>query len=168
MSFPEMKRTIIQLALLFYASMAFAQVQPPCVDSLRVNPYFSCYIEYDPVCACDSNTYRNYCFAYSKAGANYWRMGICNNEIFDIDLVPIPVSLEPFIFSAAFRIPSSCHVFITDVFGSTVFSTNIYTTFNNEIKTFEIETGDFRNGVYSLFAVVNGEKKYKKFLKVRY
>lgn len=164
----EMKRNAILLMLLISAAMAFSQVQPPCVDTLRVNPYFSCYIEYNPVCGCDSATHRNYCFAYSKAGVNYWRMGICNSQVFDIDLVPVPVSYEPLIFSAAFRVPSSCYVFINDVFGSVVYTGSFYTTYNDEIKTFEIPTADFRNGVYSLFAVVNGEFKYKRFLKVRY
>ena len=163
-----MKQSLILLNLLIPAATVFAQVQPPCVDTLRINPYHTCYIEYNPVCGCDSITHRNYCFAQSKAGVNYWRMGICNNQIFDIDIVPIPVQLEPFIFSAAFRIPSSCYIFITDVFGSVVYNTNIYTTYNDEIKSFEIETGNFLNGVYSLFAVVNGEKKFKKFIKVRY
>lgn len=163
-----MKLSLLLLFLLAAAQIVYPQVQPPCVDSLRVNPYFSCYIEYDPVCGCDSNIYRNFCFAYSKAGVNYYRSGICNSQNFDIDIVPVPVQLEPFIFSGAFRVPSSCYVYITDVFGKVVFNTTFYTTTNDEIKTFEIDTGDFLNGVYVLVAVVNGEFKYKEFNKIRY
>jgi hypothetical protein len=163
-----MKNSAVLITLLISAVTAFAQIPPPCVDSLRVNPYHTCYLSYDPVCGCDSNTHRNYCFAYSKMGVNYWRTGICGSENFDIDIVPVPVQLEPLTFSAAFRKPSNCLVYIIDVFCHEVFRHTFYTSYNDEIVNFEIQTNGFQDGVYTLIAVVNGEFKYEKILKVKY
>jgi hypothetical protein len=153
---------------LFCSLQAHAQLPLPCLDTLRVNPYFSCYIDYDPVCGCDSTTYRNFCFAYSKAGINHYRMGICQNELFHIDLVPNPVHIYPAQFSMAVRVPLPCYVYITDVFGAVVYNRSFYTGYADQIIRFEIDMNSFRDGVYALIALVEGEKKFVKFTKVRY
>ncbi|MBK5285022.1 MAG: hypothetical protein JJE25_06435 [Bacteroidia bacterium] len=164
-----MHRFLLFAITIFSVSDLYAQLIPPCIDSLLrpANPYFVCYDSYNPVCGCDSITYRNDCFAYSKAGLNYRRPGICNNQLFGIDLVPNPVQIEPAIFSIAIRAPSTALIYITDIFGATIFSRNIYTYYSDEIKSFEIDMNNYRNGVYALIVVVQGDKKFIKFVKTK-
>lgn len=144
-----------------------AQINPPCVDSTRVNPYFTCLLDYDPVCGCDSISYRNHCWAYSKSGVNYWHMGLCTKDFFGIDMVPNPVQEFPAEFSMAVRKPSSCYIYITDLFGGMVYDRHFFSNYDDEIVRFEIDMNDFRNGVYALIAVVRNEKKFMKFVKVK-
>ena len=154
----------------FVSYHVHAQVQLPCVDSLthQPNQWFICYDSFSPVCGCDSQTYRNDCFAYNKAGLNYRRPGVCAKDFYAIDLVPVPVETEPAQFSIAVTVPSSCYIYITDVFGGKLFERTFYTQYNDQVVSFEIDMNDFRNGVYALIAVVDGQKKFRKFSKLKY
>jgi hypothetical protein len=163
-----MKRFFLSAIISFIIFPLNAQVNLPCVDSTRLNPYFTCYLEYDPVCGCDSNSYRNYCWASNKSGINYYHPGLCARDFFGIDLVPNPVQHEPAQFSMAVRKPSPCYIYITDLFGGIVYDRHFFSDYDDEVVRFEIDMNDFRNGVYALIAVVHDEKKYIKFVKVKY
>lgn len=48
----------------------------PCVDFSKVDPSVICTPDYNPVCGCDDETYRNSCYA-EKNGVVSYILGPC-------------------------------------------------------------------------------------------
>ena len=57
-----------------------------CITPSNITPPSDCDYLYEPVCGCDSKTYRNACFAKSS-GLKSWTQGACSGACIDKSIV---------------------------------------------------------------------------------
>jgi hypothetical protein len=176
----DMKRFFILFLLPFgIHSVAIAQCNTSstgntCEDSIRSpDSYHDICEDYQPVCGCDDETYRNSDAAYWWGGLNLWSDGPCGN--FDIDLYPNLITNNNASithFRIYMRQPGTATFLIYNVFGRLMFSRLFSTSLSNSIipetESFNLnDTQSFPRGMYLAIVVVNGEQKVRKFLKVQ-
>ncbi len=164
-----MKRLLILLLFCLLANeSSFAQfIYAPCKDPLKVeNITYYCYEDYEPVCGCDGNTYRNYCVAENQYALNRgnYNFGPCTN--FDYDLSPNQV-VDFLRFKIYKKKAGYFIVTIYDVFGHIYFTrVYAYNDLNAKYLPFEITVGGFEQGLYIMEIISDNEQKIKKFFKV--
>jgi hypothetical protein len=152
------KKIVFCLILYFLCNSLSAQITSTCIDSFNIRPGTPCPPEFEPVCGCDNKTYRNICRATAE-GVLFYNMGSC--EPLAIDINPNPAEQTLFL-KAVLRNAGSLTIFITDVNGQ-----EYYRRFFSGITTldFPIEVGQFRNGLYFVFAVAGDTIVHKKLIK---
>lgn len=163
-------RLIIGLLLLFGSTAAMSQIGFECVDSNRVNPWYTCGPDFTPVCGCDGNTYRNECLSYNAAGVNYIQSsGVCLNDLFFFDFWPNLVldRIDFYIqFAPQSAAPATMQIF--DSFGNTVYLKLL----NNMTSDFPyretIPLAHLKTGVYFILIQSKGVYKHAKFVKHSY
>ena len=151
---------------------AFAQTD--CNDAYR-EPDVNHLIrsDYDPVCGCDGVTYRNDDAAYWWGGINSWTSNtVCDD--FDIDLYPsvstssisIPPHLRIFM-----KYAGTASLTIYNTFGKLMLSKRFENSLPGQIideanpyDLYEVQL--FDRGLYIVIVTVNGNKKYRKLLRV--
>lgn len=170
----HMKKLLLLLLFLITCGFAKAQLQfVTCVDSAYVNPYYTCYDDYYPVCGCDGITYRSICAAYNKGGLLYapspYTDGPCGN--FDIDFVPnviVPGSLENGVGKLSYYTrtgPVSALIQIYDTFGRVWYKQQQTLNAGLYLNAFDITMNGFPEGLYYLFVIIDGEAKNLKIIK---
>ena len=130
-----------------------------CYDSLLVSPGAYCIPDYEPVCACNQKTYRNYCFARIE-GFQQYENGICETIAFDFTPNPVSNSLAMKLF---LRNPGNVNIYVMDLYGKIYFKTS----YNDIVYTsVYLDVSNYEQGVYLIFSETGGEFVVKKFVKV--
>lgn len=132
-----------------------------CLDTLRFaqDPGSACLgFPFLPVCGCDGNTYRNFCFA-EWATVTQWTDGPC--ELVAATIYPNPVIYQ-LTAEIVTRFESDVQIFIFDRNGNIYFDSYIRSATNEYIT---IPTNDFDQGMY-IFMVQSGQDVVlEKFVK---
>lgn len=160
--------------LLIFFLPVIASAQSDCEDQFRGKDAFHIIsTDYNPVCGCDGETYRNSDAAYWWGGINYWTSNtICDD--FDIDLYP-NVSTSDVTIPAHLRIymkyPGTASLTIYNDFGKLMlqrrFETSLPEQVINDANPYDLyEVQTFPRGIYILIVTVNGNKKYRKIIRV--
>ncbi len=120
---------------------------------------------YDPVCGCDTVTYRHPCDAVLIHNVQYYQTGICNQFPFALDVFPIPFSqAEPLKLAIQTRAntTSAFTIYIWDAYGILQLYRNI-----GQVSRYDwlIESYNFKPGVY-IIAVISSSTGYSERRKV--
>jgi hypothetical protein len=163
----KMKAAYLLLFIMVFAgeiTSSMAQNQgSSCIDSLYVNQGRPCNPEYEPVCGCDNNTYRNQCTAEGN-GVMFFQQGPCENLAFDCNPNPPLDGLLYFkIFS---RNTGNLRIFITNYFGKFYFDQNYTFPFSGYINQY-IVVSTFEPGVYFIFMMMGDQVAMKKIVNAK-
>ena len=161
-------RIILFTCLLFLGLEATAQQQfTYCKDSTRTeDTFWPCGNDYEPVCGCDNETYRNECAAYFWGGllSGSWTTStVCTN--FDIDFFPTAVTYFPARFSLYMKNAGTATLYIYDSYGKLKYTDYFYASSTAFKQSKEISVQNFDLGIYILIVVVEGEVQSIKFAK---
>lgn len=157
--------------LLFICSLflgAKAQLQEPCVDSTRINPFYQCNDpSFMPVCGCNAVTYRNSCVAFNVAGVNTIAFaGVCSNSLFYSDIYPTVV-YESFRFNMQFapQETAGATLQIMNAFGLIVYSKLLNNISADFPYSETVSAAGFETGIYFCVVQARGVFQVHKFVK---
>lgn len=154
---------LILIAAFFTFSQASAQVSG-CIDSLHAQPTYPCpdaVDDYNPVCGCDGQNYRNSCVASNRYGVQYYSNGLCTD--FDFYFTPNMVS-DQLRYAYYSNTSGSLNIFIYNAMGYVVMELKRFAV--PGYPQFEyIDTSQLNQGVYLLVMLKDANQQVKKFVK---
>lgn len=152
------KGFIILVSLVFAYSGLSAQFL--CKTSNVPNIGSLCQIEqFEPVCGCDSVTYRHPCDAYRIHNVQFYTNGICNNQAFAVDMYPIPFDQsKPLKLAVQMQnnTTGSFQILIWDTYGALQLQRSVYNAYRFDLT---LDAYRFHPGVY-IVAVVSTSGSY--------
>jgi hypothetical protein len=144
---------------LFTVTDSRAQFSNGCIDSLKIKFGNPCPLEFDPVCGCNSITYRNTCYAEND-GLVAWSDGPCEPII--IDYNPNPVSDVVYI-EIELREMGYINLWVYDYWGNEYYF-RPFSTFKEAYLTLDVNLWPM--GIYYIIAIDgNGNYLHKKLVK---
>ncbi len=163
MGFAVKKLVFISLCMGLFSNLSFGQINQPCVDSTRIDPFFQCNEpSFLPVCGCNGKTYRNECVAFRNGGVNLISHdGVCYNDYFFADLYPNLVS-DYINLYIQFYDKGPTTIQIRNTYGSLLLSQN-YLSLTSRQFTFDVVS--YKPGLYYLFVVSGDVYSVLKFMK---
>ena len=156
-------RISILFCFILVSISADAQLNQPCVDVNRIDPFFQCNDpSFLPVCGCDFKTYRNECVAFRNFGVNQIQyQGVCREDFLYADLYPT-MSTESINLYFQFYQKSSATVQIRSSFGELMYSTNFPSIQTSQLT---LDASHYKTGVYFVFVISGGLNTTLKFVK---
>ncbi len=164
-----MKHLLLLITIICsYSVSCFSQnYYSPCKDSMKFeDPTYYCFLDFEPVCACDGITYRNWCVAenqFAISSGNYV-FGPCTNFAYDIS--PNQVNS---ILQLKFKKKSAGYFTVTiyDYFGH-IYYTRVYnySDVTANYQKYEISVLGFEQGLYIIEVISDNEQQLNKFFKV--
>lgn len=164
-----MKRSLLLLfVLIFYYQFTINTcfAQSDCIDSLYINPNPSCGTLYEPICACNGNTYRNQCFATSD--------GVIPGQFIFGPCEPLhyyfyPTYAVDFLnISFGVKVESYVNLYIFDAYGNIKFFQDYYVPIPYILNLPNFDISTLNKGVYILVAETQGYYKRQKFVKINH
>lgn len=150
------------LLIFFVCAHGMAQTGNLCRDTALINPGAVCPANYEPVCGCNSKTYRNLCFAFND-GVQQYNSGICENV--DIDAHPNPV-VDILSLSIAVKSYGEIQFFVFDRFGKKHLQTSFFPSYTTNIASGTLDLNFLPLGMYILVAQSSDFQVRKKLIKV--
>ncbi|MFT5513176.1 MAG: hypothetical protein ACI8SE_001577 [Bacteroidia bacterium] len=162
MNLRTIKYILSLVSCLLLAQFASAQINQPCVDAGRVDPYYQCNDpSFIPVCGCDLITYRNECVAFRNGGVNQINYtGVCQNEYIFATIYPTFVT-DFITLYVQFYDKGSALIQIRNSYGNVMFSQN-YLSLTS--RMFSIDHSGYDPGLYYAFVITGNVSKVIKFV----
>jgi hypothetical protein len=167
-TFVNMRRLIILLISLLFTSQAVNAQTAFCVDTTLIQQGYNCpnaLIDYNPVCACNGETYNNICIAKNLHGIDYFNTteGPCSD--FDFYFTPNVFAYD---LSYAYYSKTSgiLNIFIFDTMGQIKFEyREPVQMVNMAVRDRYIDISTMDNGLYLMLLIKDGTQLVKKFYK---
>lgn len=146
------------------SQITLAQINQPCVDPGRVDPYYQCNDpSFLPVCGCDQVTYRNECVAFRNGGVNQINHdGVCQNDYVFAAIYPTLVADNITLYLQFFD-KGSALIQIRSSFGKIMFSQNFLSLSSRQ---FSLERAGYQPGIYYFFVISGNFSQVVKFVVV--
>ncbi len=157
-------RKLFPLLLFFFFTLAVTAQNDGCVDEFAQNPTFHCPFPFNPVCACDGNTYFNECDAINHGGivqngTNY-NTGVCGDAAMFLGQDANDRLVRMFF---QFKKGGGNLTFmIVDIYGK-IMRQQFISSGNEFPIQLDINTSSFPPGIYIAYAFGGGFRKTIKF-----
>jgi hypothetical protein len=142
----------------FFANPSQAQFWG-CFDSLSVITGGFCLPDYEPVCACNNKTYKNFCYARIE-GYQLYQDGICEPVDFNILTNPVLYNLE---LDIIVRETDDVRLWIFDWNGK-IYHQDFFPFMRRRKQL--IDVNNFKQGIYLVVVQTSNSRVVKRFIKV--
>ncbi|HCS21219.1 MAG TPA: hypothetical protein DIW47_11780 [Bacteroidetes bacterium] len=154
--------------LLFFLFNSFlglsgADAQLVCKDEMLINPYYNCGTTFEPVCACDGETYRNQCSAVQHGGiqGNQWVSGPCQEFYYFI----FPTLCQN--GNLTFRLQSKNRgrytMYLISTFGK-IERQQQFDVGTSATTNFDMDVSTFQAGIYFMVIQGNTQTQIERFV----
>lgn len=159
-----MKHYAILILLVSLSLSAYAQ----CKDTVNTQPGGFCPPDFNPVCGCDGNTYRNICFS-NQAGVIQYVSGVCGAV--DFVITPNPVYdimyLKYFVNIPGDSQPQYLRVQVIDRMGKVFFNGYYQNILTGQVNELTIDITELPTDYCFVLMQTNKGTKVLPFIKLK-